>query len=299
MPRLVQCIPNFSVGSDTSVIEQILDAIRNTPGCALLDSAPDESHNRVVVTFLGEPEAVLEGAYQAILVATKLIDMNAHQGEHPRLGATDVVPFVPIKEVEMEECIQLACTLAERVAAELQIPVYLYEEAARFPHRRNLADIRRGEYEGLQEAIKTPERHPDFGPPRMHPTAGAMVIGARKPLVAFNVNLATDDIYYARAIARKVRAGGGGFVHCKALGVMVEIEGRDIAQVTMNLVDYENSSLHHVFEFIKREAARYGINVLGSEIVGLLPMQALINSAIWYLQVDDFSKDQVLETRVT
>jgi len=278
------------------IIDQILDAIRNTPGCELLDSAPDASHNRVVVSFLGEPEAVLEGAFQAISVATRLIDMNQHKGEHPRLGATDVVPFVPISEVTMKECVALAEQLGERVANELQIPVYLYENAARVPERRNLADIRRGEYEGLLAEIGEPARKPDFGEAKMHPTAGAIVIGARKPLVAFNVNLATDDIKIARAIARQVRGSSGGFVHVKALGILLKDQG--ITQVTMNLVDYEGTSIHHTFEFIKREAARYGVAVIGSEIIGLLPMQALVDSALWYMQVEGFKPDQILDTRV-
>ncbi|MCL2497269.1 MAG: glutamate formimidoyltransferase [Symbiobacteriaceae bacterium] len=296
MPRLVECIPNFSEGRRPEVIAEILEAIRRTPGCQLLDSAPDPSHNRVVVTFLGEPEAVLAGAYNAIEVATRLIDMTTHTGEHPRLGATDVVPFVPISEVDIDECVELAEALGAKVAQELKIPVYLYESAARTPNRRNLADVRRGEYEGLIQGIKEPERHPDFGEAVLHPTAGAIVIGARKALVAFNVNLATDDIDIARAIARKVRGSSGGFVHVKALGVM--LEERNIAQVSMNLVDFEGTSLHHTFEFIKREAARYGVNILASEIIGLLPQQALIEAALWYLQVEEFDEEQILENRL-
>lgn len=296
MARIVECIPNFSEGRRPEVIEQILDAVRNTPGCELLDSAPDASHNRVVVSFLGEPEAVVEGAFNAIAAATRLIDMREHQGEHPRMGATDVVPFVPISEVSMDECVALAEKLAERVSSELKIPIFLYEKAARKPERRNLADVRRGEYEGLQEAIKTPERQPDYGPAEMHPTAGATVIGARKPLVAFNVNLGTSDIKIARAIARKIRGSSGGFTHVKALGVM--LEDRKIAQVSMNLVDFEGTSVHHAFEFVKREAARYGVSVVGSEVIGLLPMKALIDSALWYLQVEDFKTNQILENRV-
>ena len=296
MARLVECIPNFSEGRRPEVIEAILEAVRQTPGCELLDSAPDASHNRVVVTFLGEPEAVLEGAYNAIAKATELIDMNEHHGEHPRMGATDVVPFVPVSEVSMKECIALAEKLSERVSEVLNIPVFLYEQAARTPARRNLADVRRGEYEGLQTLIKTEERRPDYGPAEMHPTAGSMVIGARKPLVAYNVNLGTSDIKIARAIARKIRGSSGGFVHVKALGVM--LEDRRIAQVSMNLVDFESTSIHHAFEFVKREAERYGVSVVGSEIVGLLPMQALVDSALWYLQVEDFKTNQILETRV-
>ena len=296
MARLIECIPNFSEGRRPEVIAQILDAVRQTPGCELLDSAPDASHNRVVVTFLGEPEAVIEGAYNAIAKATELIDMTVHHGEHPRMGATDVVPFVPVSEVSMKECIALAEKLAERVSETLNIPVYLYEQAARTPARRNLADVRRGEYEGLQTLIETEERRPDYGPAKMHPTAGATVIGARKPLVAYNVNLGTSDIKIARAIARKIRGSSGGFVHVKALGVM--LEDRQIAQVSMNLVDYEGTSIHHAFEFVKREAERYGVSVVGSEVVGLLPMQALIDSALWYLQVEDFNTAQILETRV-
>ena len=296
MANLVECIPNFSEGRRPEVIEQILEAIRQTPGCELLDSAPDSSHNRVVVSFVGEAEAVLEGAFQAMAKATELIDMEQHHGEHPRMGATDVVPFVPLGETKMKVCINLAERLAARVADELHIPVFLYERAAKVPERRNLADVRRGEYEGIKESIQTPEKKPDFGAAKMHPTAGAVAIGARKPLVAFNVNLGTADVEIAKAIAKKIRASSGGFTHVKALGVM--LEDRNIAQVTMNLVDFQGTSVHHAFEFIKREAARYGVNIVGSEIIGLLPMQALIDSALWYLQVEDFKSDQILETRV-
>jgi len=296
MPRIVECIPNFSEGQRPEVIEEILSAVRDTPGCELLDSAPDPSHNRVVVSFLGEPEAVLEGAFRAMAVATRLIDMNKHKGEHPRLGATDVVPFVPISEVTMKECVSLAERLGERVANELAIPVYLYENAARLPERRNLADVRRGEYEGLLQGINEPARKPDIGEAKLHPTAGAVVIGARKPLVAFNVNLGTSDIKIARAIARNVRGSSGGFVHVKALGVM--LAERNIAQVSMNLVDYEHTSIHHAFEFIKGEAERYGVSVIGSEIIGLLPMQALIDSALWYLRVEEFDSAQILDSRI-
>ncbi|NLN84001.1 MAG: glutamate formimidoyltransferase [Firmicutes bacterium] len=296
MSKVVQCIPNFSEGRRPEVIEAIVDEIRKVEGCELLDVEPDASHNRVVVTFTGTPEAAKEAAFQTCKKASELIDMTSHEGEHPRMGATDVIPFVPVAGMTMKECVKLAKELGQRIAEELEIPIYLYESAATRPERKNLATVRRGQFEGLLTDIAKPERHPDFGQPKMHPTAGCTAVGARKPLVAFNVNLATTDLSIANAIARKIRGSSGGFVNVKGIGV--ELEDKNMVQVSMNLVDFKKTSIHHAFEFIKREAARYGVNVVESEIIGLVPMEALVESAIWYLQADGFKNKQILEKRV-
>jgi len=294
MQQIVECVPNFSEGQREEVIQQIAEAIRSVPGVRLLDVESDADHNRSVVTFVGEPEAVLRGAFQGMAQAAGLIDMNQHQGGHPRMGATDVVPFVPVRGVTMEDCVALARRLGEQAGRELGIPVYLYEEAATRPDRRNLADVRKGEYEGLKEAIKTdPDRKPDFGPAEMGP-AGATAIGARPPLIAFNVYLNTGDVEIARAIARAVRHSSGGLRHVKALGLLVEGQ----AQVSMNLTNYQRTPVARVVEMIRREAARYGVSVARSEVVGLLPAEALYDAAAYYLQLSGFSPAQVLEDRL-
>lgn len=295
MAKLVECVPNFSEGRKPEVIKQIIDRIKSVEGVKLLDYSSDESHNRSVVTFLGAPEKVKEAAFRAAKKAAELIDMDEHRGEHPRMGATDVIPFIPISEVTMEECIQLAQELGKRMAEELGIPVYLYEEAATRPERKNLANVRKGQYEGLKEAIKEPDRHPDFGPQEM-PKAGATAVGARPPLIAYNINLGTGDVNIARKIARAIRGSSGGFISVKALGVM--IEERNTAQVTINMCNYKEVPLYRVFELVKTEAARYGVNVIGSEIVGLTPMDALIDAAEFYLRLEDFQKEQILEIRI-
>lgn len=296
MAKIVECIPNFSEGRRPEVIEAILNEIRSTPDCELLDCEADASHNRMVVTFTGTPEAAVEAVFKATRKAAELIDLRHHTGEHPRMGATDVIPFVPVSGMTMKDCVKLANQLGKRIADELQIPVYLYENAAACPERRNLADVRRGQFEGLLQEIKKPERKPDFGPQEMHPTAGCIAVGARKALVAFNVNLATSDLEIANAIAKKIRGSSGGFVHVKALGV--KLEERNQVQISMNLVDYKKTSVYHAFEFVKREAARFGVNVVGSEIIGLLPMEALMEAAVWYLQVENFKPEQILEKQV-
>jgi len=296
MAKIVECIPNFSEGRNPAVIEAIVNEIRKIDGCELLDVEADASHNRVVVTFTGTPDAAVEAAFQACKKAAELIDLNQHQGEHPRMGATDVVPFVPVSEMTMKECVKLANQLGKRIADELNIPIYLYENAATKPERKNLADVRRGQFEGIRQEMHLPERKPDFGPQVIHPTAGCTAVGARKPLVAFNVNLGTNDLEIANAIARKIRGSSGGFMHVKALGVA--LEERQIVQVSMNLVDYKKTSVHHAFEFVKREADRYGVRVIGSEIIGLLPMEALLEAAVWYLQVENYKEEQILEKRV-
>ncbi len=292
---LVECIPNFSEGRRPEVIEAIVGAITAVDGVVLLDRHSDPDHNRTVVTFVGPPAAVEEAAFQGIAKAAALIDLNHHTGEHPRIGATDVVPFVPIREVTMTDCIEIARRLGKRVGEELGIPVYLYEKAATRPERENLENIRRGQYEALKEEIGVnPARDPDFGPKRVGP-AGATVIGARDPLIAYNVYLTTDDVSIAKKIARAVRHSSGGLRYVKALGMLVE--GR--AQVSMNLTNYRKTPIARVVELIRREAARYGVGVHHSELVGLAPEEALVNAARWYLQLDQFDPDeQILERRL-
>jgi len=294
MRKIVECVPNFSEGRRKGVIAQIAEAIATVPRVHVLDVQSDADHNRTVVTFAGEPEAVEEAAFRGIEKAAELIDMDLHRGEHPRLGAADVVPFVPIKNVTMEDCVSIAQRLGERVGRELDIPVYLYEKAATRPERRNLADVRRGEYEGIKAEIATrPERAPDFGP-RHVGKAGATAIGARLPLIAFNVYLDTDDVEIAQAIARAVRHSSGGLRYVKALGLLVKGQ----AQVSMNLTDYRQTPVHRVVEMIRREAERYGVSVAESELIGLIPNEALAAAAEFYLQMGDFSSHQILENRL-
>ncbi len=295
MSKLVECVPNFSEGRRPEVIEAIADEVRNVPNVRLLDVKADASHNRVVVTFVGEPQAVKQAAFNACKKAAELIDMEKQQGEHPRIGATDVIPFIPVKNISMEECVQLADELAQEIAAKLDIPVYLYEEAAKIPTRKALPDIRKGQYEGLKTEITKPERLPDYGPARMHPSAGATVVGARQFLIAYNINLDTSDVRIAKKIANCIREAKGGFKYVRAMGVSVEIDGRDVAQVTINMINFNGTPLFRVFETVKSEAARYGINVIGSEIIGLTPMQALLDVAEFYLRLDGFDRKQVLE----
>jgi glutamate formiminotransferase len=294
MRRIVECVPNFSEGRRKQVIDQIAEAIAIVAGVHVLDVQSDADHNRTVVTFVGEPEAVEEAAFQGIGKAAELIDMNVHRGEHPRMGAADVVPFVPIKNVTMGDCVAIARRVGERVGRELDIPVYLYEEAAMRPERRNLAEVRRGEYEGIKVEIETnPERTPDFGPQHLG-KAGATAIGARPPLIAFNVYLGTDDVEVAKAIARAVRHSSGGLRYVKALGLLVK--GK--AQVSMNLTDYRKTPVHRVVEMIRREAERYGVAVIESELIGLIPNEALVEAAKFYLQLGGLSSDQILENRL-
>lgn len=291
---IVECIPNFSEAKRPEVIEAIIADIESVAGVSVLDRHSDMDHNRTVVTYVGPPAAVEEAAYQAIARAAALIDLDHHQGEHPRIGATDVVPFVPISGVTMVECVEMARRLGKRVGESLKIPVYLYEEAATRPERVNLEDIRRGQYEGLKEEISAnPAREPDFGPAKLT-GAGATVIGARQPLIAFNVYLTTSDVAIANKIARAIRHSSGGLRYVKSMGVMVE--GK--AQVSMNLTNYRKTSMARVVEMIRREAERYGVQVHHSELVGLVPTEALVDAAVWYLQMDQFEPEQVLETRL-
>ncbi len=296
MAKIVQCVPNFSEGRRVEVIEEITGAIKSVAGVTLLDYSHDESHNRFVVTFIGEPEGVIEAAFKGAQKAAEKIDMSNHSGGHPRMGATDVIPFIPVKGVTMDDCIEMANQLGQRLADELNIPVYLYEEAASKPERKNLSDVRRGQFEGLIESIKEPERKPDFGLAEVHPRAGATAVGARPPLIAYNINLDTADVSVAKNIARAIRGSSGGFPSVKGLGILIEETGK--AQVTINVCDYKKVPLHRIFELVKREAARYGVAVTGSEVIGLVPLDALVDAAEFYLQIEGFEGSQVLENRL-
>lgn len=297
MRKVVECIPNFSEGRDTGIIDQIVSAIKAVPGAVLLGQESDADHNRSVVTFVAPPDRVVDAAIAGAGRASELIDLNRHSGEHPRMGATDVIPFVPISGVSMDDCVQLARECGERMWRELSIPVYLYEKAARTPARENLAAIRKGQFEGIRDEIATNEaRRPDFGEPRVHPSAGITAVGARPPLIAYNVNLGTSDVEIANKIARAVRHQTGGLRYVKALGF--ELKDRGIVQVSMNMVNYEGTPLFRAFEMIKREAERYGVPVVGSEIVGLVPQAALNAAADFYLQLEKFSPEQILEQRL-
>ncbi len=291
---LVECIPNFSEARRPEVVDAILQVISAVPGIHVLDRHSDMDHNRTVVTFVGPPEGVEEAAFQSIAKAAELINLDEHTGEHPRIGATDVVPFVPIRDISMVECVEMARRLGKRVAQSLDIPVYLYEEAAAIPERQNLENIRRGQYEALKEEMgKNPERKPDFGPEKVG-TAGATVIGARQPLIAFNAYLTTDDVSIAQKIAKAIRQSSGGWRFIKGMGVLVE--GK--AQVSMNMTNYRQTPLGRVVESIRREAQRYGVGIHHTELVGLIPQEALSDAAVWYLQLDGFKPEQVLETRM-
>lgn len=294
--KLIECVPNFSEGRRPAIIEAIVAEVRKVEGVSLLDVKPDASHNRTVVTFVGGPAAVKEAAFNACAKAAELIDMEKHTGEHPRIGATDVIPFIPVKGATLEECVAIADELGREIAEKLGIPVYMYEAAAKTPARKNLPDIRKGQYEGLKEEIVQPERRPDYGPARMHPTAGATVVGARQFLIAYNINLGTSDVAIAKKIANCIREAKGGYKYVRAMGVM--IEDRQVAQVTINMVDYTGTPLFRVFETVKAEAARYGVNVIGSEIVGLVPLQALLDTADYYLRLEGFDRKQVLEENI-
>ena len=297
MAKLVEVIPNFSEGRRPEVLQQILDEITSVEGVTLLDKEMDADHNRAVVTFVGGPEQAVEAAFRAIKKASEVIDMTTHSGEHPRMGATDVCPFVPISEISTEEAIALAKQLGERVGNELQIPIYLYEDAASCPERVNLADVRRGEYEGIRDSIETdPDRKPDYGPSKMNLKAGATAVGVRFPLVAFNAYLNTSDVKVAKKVAKAIRSRSGGYMYCKALGF--EIKDRNQAQVSMNLVNYLRTPIYRVFNSIQSEAERWGTSVYSTEIVGLVPNQALINTAKHFLRLEKFTKDQILEEKL-
>src|SRR5258707_2584968 len=291
---LVQCVPNFSEGRDSAKVDAIVNAMK-VPGVWVLDREMDADHNRCVITLVGDREAIAEAAIRGVGKAAELIDLNVHGGAHPRIGASDVIPFIPIDGVTLEDCVAIARWVGEEVWKRFQVPVYLYEAAAANPDRQNLENIRRGQYEGLKEDVKVnPARRPDFGEAALHPTAGATVVGARKALIAYNVFLNTTNVEIAKKIAKAVRQSSGGFRFVKAAG----FEVRGLAQVSMNLTDFEQTPVARVFEFVKREAARYGVAPLSSEIVGLIPKKALEQAAEWFLQVENFDSSLILETRL-
>lgn len=294
--KVIECVPNFSEGRDRSVMEAILEPFRTTPEVKLLDYSNDEDHNRMVVTLVGEPQAVKTAVIAAAKIAVAKIDLNKHEGQHPRMGAVDVIPFIPIRNVSLEEAVELSKEVGKVIGEEVGVPVFLYEKSATTPDRENLAKIRKGEFEGMAEKIKDPAWRPDFGPAERHATAGTVAVGARMPLVAYNVNLNTSDLSIADAIAKKVRFIGGGLRFCKAMGV--ELTDRHITQVSMNLTDYTKTSVYRAHELIRIEARRYGVEIVGAEIVGLVPLAALVDTAEYYLGLENFSIDQVLETRM-
>lgn len=294
--QLIECVPNFSEGRRKDVIEAIVKPFKETKGCYLFDYRADEDHNRLVVSLAGEPHAICDAVMAASKVAVDNIDLNTHQGAHPRMGAVDVIPFTPISGITMEECVELARAFGERFHKELDVPVYYYEEAAIRPDRTRLEVIRKGQYEVLKEEVTKPERHPDLGEPKLHPTAGATVIGARKFLVAYNVNLNTTDVSIAKAIGKRVRASGGGFMAVKGIGLALEDKG--MVQVSMNIVDYDKTAMYRALEFIRMEAARWGVTINGTEVYGMIPVKALLDSVAYYMQIDDFDPEQVLELKL-
>ena len=292
---LIECIPNISEGRRPDVIRRLVDDVRRT-GVRVLDHSSDASHNRSVLTLAGDGASLKAGILALFAGAVDAIDLRTHKGEHPRLGAVDVVPFVPIEDATMDDCVALAKDVASAVAERFGVPVFLYEEASANPQRRNLEDIRRGEFEGLAAKLSQPGWTPDFGPPAPHPSAGASVIGARMPLIAYNINLATDRLDVAKKIAAAVRQSSGGLRYVKAMGV--KIEDRNLAQVSMNLTNYEKTPIFRVFEMVRREAERYGVSILESEIVGLVPSAALLGAAEFYLRLEGFSGNQILEHKL-
>ena len=296
MNKILECVPNFSEGRDLKKIEKIVEPFRGKDGVKLLDYQNDEDHNRSVVTAVGEPEALKAAVIESMGIAIKHIDMRSHQGQHPRMGAIDVVPFIPVKNVSVEEAVKISQATAKEAAAKYELPIFLYEQSASRPERQNLATIRKGQFEAMAEKLAQPEWKPDFGPAQIHPTAGVTAMGARMPLVAYNVNLDTNQPEIADLIAKKVRHISGGLHYCKGIGI--ELKDRGIVQVSMNMTDYTKTALYRVFELIRMEARRYGVNVVGSEVIGLVPMEALIDTAAYYLGLENFSMEQVLEYRI-
>jgi glutamate formiminotransferase len=294
--QLIECVPNFSEGRRSKIIEAIVAPFRQKKGCALLDHRADRDHNRLVVSLAGEPDPLQEALLEAAKVAISHIDLNHHQGGHPRIGAVDVIPFVPLRNITMETCAELARGFGQRYYEVTGVPVYYYEEAALRPERRQLEVIRKGQYEALKEEIANPERHPDVGDAKVHPTAGATVIGARKFLIAFNVNLGTSDIEVANKIAKRVRASSGGLRHVKCIGL--PLEDRGLVQVSINVVDYERNALYRVLELVRMEARKWGVSVRETEIYGMVPAAALLDSVSYYMQTADFDPSQVIELRL-
>src|SRR5438445_3395623 len=297
MKRLIECVPNFSEGRDPAKVDAIVAAMSGVPGVYVLDSEMDADHNRSVITLAGEPDALAEAALLGVGKAMELIDLTKHTGAHPRVGATDVVPFIPIDGITIEDCVALAKRVGNEIWKRYRIPIFFYEAAATRPDRVNLENVRRGQYEGLREELKkNHDRQPDVGEPKLHPTAGVTVVGARKFLVAYNVNLNTADISVANKVARAIRFSNGGLRYVKSMGV--ELKARNLAQVSINLTDYEQTPMHRVYEMVRREAERYGVMPVGSEIVGLVPKKAIEMAADFFLQLESFSPAQVLENKL-
>jgi len=297
MKRIVECVPNFSEGRRPEVVDRIVKAMAAVEEIKVLDIKSDEDHNRSVITLVGPPEAITDAAFSGIAQAAELIDLNKHVGEHPRMGAADVVPFVPVRGVTMDDCVALARKLGERVGGELKIPVFLYEAAATRPERRNLADVRKGQFEGLRELIgKDPARKPDFGPEKIHPTAGAIAIGAREFLIAFNVNLASPNLALAKEIAKKIRESSGGMPCVKAIGLM--LGNLNVAQVSMNLINYRVTPVRKVFDAIRAEVEKAGEKIRNSELIGLAPQAAICPKDMEHLKIDDFDPKQIIENRL-
>jgi len=296
MKKILETVPNFSEGRDLEKIEKIVEPFRGEEGVKLLDYQRDEDHNRLVVTVVGEPDSLKTAVIKAMGAAIDAIDMRKHEGQHPRMGAVDVVPFIPIRNIDMEEAIAVSKAVAKTASEKYGIPVFLYEGSAARPERKNLSNIRKGQFEGMAEKLKQPEWNPDYGPAEIHPSAGVTAVGARMPLVAYNVNLDTDNIDIANDIARKVRHISGGLRFCKGIGI--ELKERGIVQVSMNMTDFTKTSLYRAFELIKIEARRYGVNVVGSEVIGLVPMESLVDAAVYYMGIENFSMEQVLEARL-
>ena len=297
MAKIVQCVPNFSEGRDRQIIDALAHAAKTVPGVTLLDYSSDTNHNRSVFTLIGDPAGISEAAFVLCKLASEKIDMTKHKGEHPRMGATDVIPFVSIRDVSMLECVEISKVVAERMWHELKIPSFLYEHSAAKANRRNLAAVRKGQFEGMSEKLLLEEWAPDYGERKIHATAGITAVGARQPLVAFNVNLGTSDIEIAKKIAKAIRGSSGGYKDCKAIGIM--LKDRNIAQVSMNMVNFEGTPLYRAFEAIRFEAQRWGVPIIGSEIIGLTPFKALTDAAEYYLKIENFdSRKQVLENHL-
>jgi len=297
MAKIIESIPNISEGRNQEIIEACVDQIRTTAGCTLLQYTSDPSHNRSVITYMGSPEGVEEASVKLAKKAVELIDLTKHTGEHPRMGCVDVMPFVPIKEATMEGCIELSKRVGERIAKEADLPVFLYEASAAAPHRQNLASVRKGQFEGMAAKVKDPDWIPDFGGQRINPTGGVIAVGARPPLIAYNINLSTSDLEIATKISKIIRQAGGGLSNVKAIGIM--LEERNIAQVSINMTDFTKTPLYRVTELVKVEAARYGVHVTGTEVIGLCPMKALIDCAEYYLMIEDFDGSvQIIENHL-
>ncbi|MGM0382468.1 MAG: glutamate formimidoyltransferase [Thermodesulfobacteriota bacterium] len=294
--QLIECVPNFSEGRRDKIIEAIVEPFRNRNGCALFDYRADKDHNRLVVSLGGEPDSIQEAILEAAKIAISTIDLEQHQGSHPRVGAVDIIPFVPLQNITMKECVNLAHRFGQTYYEETRIPVYFYEEAALRPERKHLEVIRKGQYEALKREIVNPARHPDVGEPRLHPSAGATIIGARKFLIAFNVNLGTDDVNIAREIAKRVRSSSGGLRHVKSIGL--PLKERGLVQVSTNITDYEKNALYRVLEFIRMEAKRWNVPVKDTEIYGMIPAAAIMDTISYYMQTSGFDSNQVIDLRL-